>query len=272
MMDGNGIPPHRSLPSESPCRWSTGCKKSPARLCNCRLLRSLCPRGRHQEIDRGARQIVSVDTSAAEALSGVHAVITGSETKGHGVLPISRTELIAHDKVRYKGEPVAAVAADTIELAIKACNLIVVEYEELPAYYTAEDALAKDAVDHMITAKAISNAMLSSRSAMSIVALRTPIWFTRPNTIAPVRQVQTEPHAAYVEYDGERDELTVRASTQVPYYVHLMLSKILKMPKSKIRVIKPYVGGGFGCRTEALNVEMITAMLARRAKATVHSR
>ena len=88
---------------------------------------------------------------------------------------------------------------------------------------------------------------------------------------AEVCQVQTEPHAAYVEYDGERDELTVRASTQVPYYVHLMLSKILKMPKSKIRVIKPYVGGGFGCRTEALNVEMITAMLARRAKATVRT-
>ena len=89
-------------------------------------------------------RIVSVDTSAAEALSGVHAVITGSETdEGHGVLPISRTELpIAHDKVRYKGEPVAAVAADTIEIAIKACNLIVVEYEELPAY-CAEDALAE---------------------------------------------------------------------------------------------------------------------------------
>ena len=65
--------------------------------------------------------IVSVDTSAAEALPGVHAVITGSETdEGHGVLPISRVELpIAHDKVRYKGEPVAAVAADSIEIAIK---------------------------------------------------------------------------------------------------------------------------------------------------------
>jgi 4-hydroxybenzoyl-CoA reductase subunit alpha len=59
--------------------------------------------------------------------------------------------------------------------------------------------------------------------------------------------------------------MTVHASTQVPYYVHLMLAKILGMDMSRIRVIKPHVGGGFGCRTETLNVELITALLARRA-------
>ena len=219
-------------------------------------------------------RIVSVDTSAAEALSGVHAVITGSETdEGHGVLPISRTELpIAHDKVRYKGEPVAAVAADSIEIAIKACDLIVVEYEELPAYYTAEDALAKDAVDlHDHREGNIERHVEVEIGDVDGGFADADLVHETEYHCAEVCQVQTEPHAAYVEYDGERDELTVRASTQVPYYVHLMLSKILKMPQSKIRVIKPYVGGGFGCRTEALNVEMITAMLARRAKATVRT-
>ena len=71
------------------------------------------------------------------------------------------------------------------------------------------------------------------------------------------------------EYDAVRERMTVHASTQVPYYVHLMLAQILDMDMSKIRVIKPHVGGGFGCRTEALNVELITALLARRAGGSV---
>ena len=78
-----------------------------------------------------------------------------------------------------------------------------------------------------------------------------------------------EMHAAVAEYDAVRDRMTVHASTQVPYYVHLMLAQILDMDMSQIRVIKPHVGGGFGCRTEALNVELITALLARRAGGSV---
>jgi len=63
--------------------------------------------------------------------------------------------------------------------------------------------------------------------------------------------------------------MTVHASTQVPYYVHLMLSQILGMEMSRIRVIKPQVGGGFGCRTETLNIELIAALLARKTNGTV---
>ena len=74
-----------------------------------------------------------------------------------------------------------------------------------------------------------------------------------------------EMHAAIAEYDPMRDRMTVHASTQVPYYVHLMLAQILDMDMSRIRVVKPHVGGGFGCRTETLNVELIAALLARKA-------
>src|ERR1700721_201643 len=63
--------------------------------------------------------------------------------------------------------------------------------------------------------------------------------------------------------------MTVPASTQVPYYVHLMLSQILGMDMSRIRVVKPYVGSGFGCRTETLEVELIMAQLARKARGCV---
>ena len=86
---------------------------------------------------------------------------------------------------------------------------------------------------------------------------------------AEVCQNQMEMHAAVAEYDAVRDRMTVHASTQVPYYVHLMLSQILDMDMSRIRVIKPHVGGGFGCRTETLNIELIAALLARKANATV---
>ena len=82
---------------------------------------------------------------------------------------------------------------------------------------------------------------------------------------AEVCQNQMEMHAAVADYDRERDRMTVHASTQVPYYVHLMLAQILDMDMSRIRVVKPHVGGGFGCRTEALNVELIAALLAKRA-------
>jgi len=86
---------------------------------------------------------------------------------------------------------------------------------------------------------------------------------------AEVCQNQMEMHAAVAEYDAIRERMTVYASTQVPYYVHLMLAQILDMDMSRIRVIKPHVGGGFGCRTEALNVELIAALLARKAGGSV---
>jgi 4-hydroxybenzoyl-CoA reductase subunit alpha len=86
---------------------------------------------------------------------------------------------------------------------------------------------------------------------------------------AEIAQVQSEPHAAIAEYDSTREFLTVHASTQVPYYVHKMLAKVLKMNESQIRMIKPFVGGGFGCRTECLNIELICALAARAAKGTV---
>jgi 4-hydroxybenzoyl-CoA reductase subunit alpha len=84
-----------------------------------------------------------------------------------------------------------------------------------------------------------------------------------------VCQVMTEPHAAVADYDAVRDRLTVHCTTQVPHYVHLMLERCLGMDRSRIRVVKPHIGGGFGARTEALNVEIICALLARAAGARV---
>ena len=272
MTDGNGLPPTPIQSIGVPMPMVDGPEKISGRAnYTADFYDHDALTGCIKRADVAHAHIVSVNISAAEALPGVHAVITGSETdEGHGVLPVSRTELpIAFDRVRYKGEPVAAVAADSIEIARAACDLITVEYEELPAYFTAAESMAEGTVNlHDHRPGNIERHVDYEIGDADAGFDQADLIHETEYHCAEVCQVQTEPHAAFAEWDGEREELTVRASTQVPYYVHLMLSKILKMPKSKIRVIKPFLGGGFGARTEALNVELITAMLARRVRGT----
>ena len=217
-------------------------------------------------------EIIEVDISEAAKVPGVTAIVTGADcARTFGVLPIARSEHpLARDKVRYKGEPVAAVAAVDEIAAEKAVRLIRMKVRELPAYFTAQAALAPDAVQlHERKPGNLERAVdfelgdvAQGFAAASLVREAT-------YNCAEVCQNQMEMHAAVAEYDALRDRMTVHASTQVPYYVHLMLSQILDMDMSKIRVVKPFVGGGFGCRTECLNVELIAALLARRAGGAV---
>jgi len=217
-------------------------------------------------------EIVEVDVSEARKLPGVRAIVTGADCdKAFGVLPIARTEYpLARDKVRYRGEPVAAVAADNDSIAREAIRRIKFKVRELPAYYTAKDALTPSAVP--LHDKKPGNLERDVLFELGVIAqgfddadlVREGIY-----NCAEVCQNQMEMHAAVAEYDAVRDRMTVHASTQVPYYVHLMLSQILGMEMSRIRVIKPHVGGGFGCRTETLAIELIAALLARQANATV---
>jgi 4-hydroxybenzoyl-CoA reductase subunit alpha len=86
---------------------------------------------------------------------------------------------------------------------------------------------------------------------------------------AEVTHAQMEPDCSLAEYDAERDRLTLHSTTQVPFYVHLMLAQCMKMDASRIRVVKPFVGGGFGHRTETLNFELIAGLLARAARGAV---
>ena len=86
---------------------------------------------------------------------------------------------------------------------------------------------------------------------------------------AEVNHVHIEPNATLAEYDAERDRLTVHTTTQVPYYVLLNVAKCLEIEEAQVRVIKPFVGGGFGARTECLHFEIIAALLARKARGAV---
>jgi 4-hydroxybenzoyl-CoA reductase subunit alpha len=217
-------------------------------------------------------EIESVDVSEALKVPGVKAIVTGADCdKGFGVLPIARTEYpLARDKVRYRGEPVAAVAAVDDASAREAIRRIKFSVRELPAYYTSQAALAPGAVQlHEKKPGNIERDVLFELGSTEQGFAEADLVREGAYNCAEVCQNQMEMHAAVAEYDGLRERMTVHASTQVPYYVHLMLAQILGMEMSRIRVIKPHVGGGFGCRTETLNVELIAALLARKAQGTV---
>jgi len=216
--------------------------------------------------------IVRVDVTKAEDLPGVFAVVTGADcADSYGVLPIAMNEwALARDRVRYRGEPVAAVAAVDVETAQRALDLIEVEYDELPAYFTAADAQAEDAMLlHDDKPGNIERAVDFDLGDVDAGFAEADLVREIDFHCNEVCQVQSEPHAALAEYDAGRDALIVRPSTQVPYYVHLMLARTLGMDNSRIRVIKPHVGGGFGCRTETLQCELIAALLARKARTAV---
>lgn len=227
-----------------------------------RILRSTVPHAR----------IVAIDTSAAEALPGVVAVCTGEDCKvPFGVLPIAQNEFpLARDKVRYRGDPVAAVAAVDEATAARALKLIRVEYETLPAYFSAKKAMKPGA--EPIHAEKPNNVLREVHAEFG----DTDAGFAAAHLVreksyrfAEVCHAQMEPNATLADYDVERGHLTLHTTTQVPYYVLLKVAQCLEMEEAHIRVVKPFLGGGFGQRTETLHFEIIAALLARKAGAKV---
>ncbi|MGA8714255.1 MAG: 4-hydroxybenzoyl-CoA reductase subunit alpha [Roseiarcus sp.] len=234
---------------------------APGALCG-RVLRSPVPHAR----------IVSIDTSAAEALEGVAAVCTGADCKVRfGVLPITENEFpLAREKVRYRGDPVAAVAAIDEATVAAAIKLIRVEYEKLPAYFDARKAMAPGA--EPIHGEKPNNVLREVHSEFGDAEAgfrAADLVRERTYHFAEVNHVHIEPNATLAEYDAERDRLTVHTTTQVPYYVLLNVAKCLEIEEAQVRVIKPFVGGGFGARTECLHFEIIAALLARKARGAV---
>ncbi|MCP4319602.1 MAG: 4-hydroxybenzoyl-CoA reductase subunit alpha [Hyphomicrobiales bacterium] len=220
-------------------------------------------------------EIIRIDVSKAAELEGVCAIITGADCPHtYGVIPIAMNEYpLARDKVRYRGEPVAAVAAVDARTAERALELIQLEIRELPAYYTAADARAPDAVPlHDEKPDNLEREVHNEFGDIAGSFASADRIFSARFDCAEVNHAQMEPHAVLAEYDAERDRLTLQSVSQVPFYVHLMLARCLEMDTSRIRVIKPFVGGGFGARTETLNFELIAGLLARAARGTVMMR
>ncbi|MEW6170372.1 MAG: molybdopterin cofactor-binding domain-containing protein [Candidatus Omnitrophota bacterium] len=218
--------------------------------------------------------IKKIDTTQALKLKGVHAIITRDDTykirygSNSYFFPFTDDQYpLATDKVRYIGEEVAAVAADSEEIASEAIKLIKVEYEELPAVFDPIEAMKPGA-----------SQIQSSRNnvAVMIPALAGDIekGFKESDFITEVEfrlqsaaHVALEPHVALAKY--EEGKITLWTSTQAPFRVRENLAKTLKMEQKDIRVIKPQVGGGFGGKLEMLPLDFCACLLAKKTNRPV---
>jgi 4-hydroxybenzoyl-CoA reductase subunit alpha len=215
-------------------------------------------------------RILSIDTSVAEALNGVHAVVIGREmpTK-YGIIPWTRDEEpLCVDRVRYIGDGVAAVAAVDEDTANRALDLIGVEYEVLPAYLEPEAALAGGEVPIHEPAKPGKNGNITKHVRLEFGEVDQLLtqsdvviegdYFFEGSTHTPI-----EPHCAIGYYDPT-GKLTVWSSTQVPHYLHRELARVLDLDVAKIRVVQPVVGGAFGGKSEPFDLEFCVAKLAMK--------
>ena len=217
-------------------------------------------------------EILKLDVSKARALRGVVAVVTGDDCPHtYGVLPIAMNEYpLARGRVRYRGEPIAAVAAIDAETAERAIGLIDLELEKRPAYYTSDAARAPGAVPlHDNKPGNVEREVHHQFGDVNQGFTEADLVREEIFNCAEINHAQIEPHASLAEFDPLTGRLTVQTVSQVGYYLHLLLARCLEMDSSRIRVIKPFIGGGFGARVEALNFEIITALLARASSGKV---
>ncbi len=231
-------------------------------------------------------RIKKIDTSLAKALAGVAAVLTWQDlprvvwsTAGQSdPIPGPLDTFSLDNKVRFVGDRVAFVAAETAAIAEKALSLIKVEYDPLPGILDSSEAMKPGAVRIHDEPEYVNFA--DSDPAQNLAAkIRIDIGdvakgfkdadqiFEAEYEVPKVQQVSIEPHVA-VTYWDEDDRLVIRTSTQVPFHVRRMLAPVLGLPVKRIRVIKPRIGGGFGGKQEVL-MEDVAAHLTIATKRPV---
>jgi 4-hydroxybenzoyl-CoA reductase subunit alpha len=225
------------------------------RMLYCKILRTHLPHA----------VIKNTDISKALALPGVLAVITGKDLPiPYGILPVSQDEhALCIDKVRFIGDPVAAVAAIDEDTAFDAMNLIEVEYEPLNTISSIDEAILIDEPriheygDEGNIHKKVSLEFGNVEEGFSEADLiREDTFFYEGNTHLPMEQ-----HAAVGNFDPD-NKLTLWSSTQTPHYVHRALAKVLELPASHIRVIATPNGGGFGGKSDPFNHEVVVCKLS----------
>jgi 4-hydroxybenzoyl-CoA reductase alpha subunit len=234
------------------------------------------PRMAHGKVLRSPHahaRIRSIDCTGALALDGVYAVVTGEDLPiPYCVIPWTPDETaLAVGKVRFVGEPVAAVAARDEETAIQALGAIRVDYEVLEPVLELDAARAPDApLVHEVdwkerprTSNVCKEVNLSfgevDEAFDDAAAVVEGHWSYSGSTHAAI-----EPHCALADWDADGN-LTLWSATQVTHYLHRALSQVLELPAQKIRVIQPALGGAFGGKSEPFALEFCAAELARRA-------
>ena len=213
-------------------------------------------------------RIKNIDTARALSIPGVHAVLTYADiprviyaSGGQSYPnPPPWDQVSLDSKVRYVGDRVAIVAAESPDIALQALEYIEVDYEILPAVFDAHEALKPGAPQIHDEPDAVSIASAERNLAAEIRAnigdleqglTDSDHVFERTYKVHQVQQGHIEPHVV-VTYWDEEDRLVIRSSTQVPFHVRRMIAPLLNLPVKRIRVIKPRLGGGFGGKQEML--------------------
>jgi len=222
----------------------------------CKMLRSPYPHA----------NILNIDTTQAQRLNGVEAIITGKDFGGWtwGWAPTTRDEPpLAVDKVRYMAETVVAVAAVDEDTAEEATELIKVEYEELPGVFDAEEAMKEgapkihDYVENNLSWEFHMDFGDVEKGFREADLVREDRFET-----GRVTHGYLEPPAAIAYYDSSG--ITIWAAKQSPYFVYRHLAACFKLPLNKIRVIQPFIGGGFGgTKNDSLAGDFCSVLLSK---------
>ncbi|MGN8875934.1 xanthine dehydrogenase family protein molybdopterin-binding subunit [Pseudoflavonifractor sp. HCP28S3_F10] len=213
-------------------------------------------------------RIKSIDTSKAEALPGVRAVVTYLNTPDTlfnccgETIDESKNERIFSPVVRHVGDRVAAVAADTLAIAEKAVRLIEVEYEELPFYLDPEEAMKEEAYP-IHEGGNIAEVVNLNQGDVDEGMKEADLVFEDRYTLPGIHQAYIETHAALASYDAN-GKLTVWSPTQDAWSVRMNLCRIFNLKMSRVRVVADPVGGGFGGKIDIL-IEHVAAALAMKA-------
>ncbi|MBL4935308.1 xanthine dehydrogenase family protein molybdopterin-binding subunit [Clostridium sp. YIM B02515] len=221
-------------------------------------------------------KIKNIDISKAKALPGVKAVLTGKEAYYKLGIYMVDKPILAVDKVRYYGEAVAAVAAVDIDTAEKAVSLIEIEYEPLPVVQDIEEAFREKSVlvhEHIESYKWIENVFFPEpgtnianhfklrkgnlEEGFSKADLVLENKFYQPQVL----HVPLETHAVIAKW-GSEDRIKIWSSAQSPFAVRDLFGVALGIPKNKIEVTVPYVGGGFGGKA-GIHFEPLVALLSK---------
>lgn len=224
--------------------------------------------------DQPHARIAGIDCDAARQLPGVVAVLTAKDLADLPALEATSrmksyrpTSLrpLAKDKVRYVGEPAAAVIAESRYLAEDARDLIAVDYESLPVAVDPEQALADGApllFDHaagnVLAERTFEKGDVDAAMASAPVRLRQRFRFHRKAPLA------IENRTYLAEYEAGRGAITLYSTTQVPGIVRDALSEVLDLPGHSLRVVAPDVGGGFGGKSSLFPEELLVCAAARR--------
>ena len=244
---------------------------SPPGLLHLKVLRSPHPHARIREID----------TSKAEALPDVEAVFTYKDierkaysTAGHGApVPDPLDHYLLDNKVRFIGDRVAAVVAETEATAALACELIKVDYEILPYVINPLEAMQGETVIHdepessqiHDAAHNIAGKVVLDKGDLEAGFAEADLIVENTYILPAVQHVHLEPHVSISWFD-EDGILVVRSSTQVPFHCQRLLSELFDIPKEKLRVYKPQLGGGFGNKQEILTEDLCVLATLKTGK------